>query len=90
VPKSVTVSEWKQIKCIVSRDGERRMRVSLTPNGLFRFSEDTFVTEDPPAASMAPLRYWGHSRMSGLYASADDAEQAAYLELPWLRDEKSN
>jgi hypothetical protein len=78
------VGEWKVIKRIVSQDGQRRMTVSRTPNDLFRFSEDTFVTEDPPAASMDPLTYWSPSHMSGLYASAEEAEKAAYMELPWL------
>ena len=81
----VTLGEWKEIKRLVSQDGQRRMTVSLTPNGLFRFFEDTFVTEEPPTASMAPLTYWSTSHMSGLYASAEEAEKAAYMELPWLR-----
>jgi len=81
----VTAGKWKEITRVVSQDGQRRMIVTLTPNNLFRFVEEKFVTEDAPAASIAPISYWSPSHMSGLYKSAEDAERAAYMELSWLR-----
>lgn len=66
--KGVTVGEWKEIKRIISQDGQRRMTVNRTPNDLFRFFEDRFVIEDAPDASVAPRAYWSPSHMSGLYA----------------------
>jgi len=80
--KSVTVGEWKEIARTVSHDGKHRMIVMLTPNNLFRFFEDTLITESMP---LGPLTYWSPSHMSGLYASAEDAEKAACMELSWLR-----
>jgi hypothetical protein len=83
--KSMTVGEWKEIARVVSQDGQRRMIVTLTPNNLYRFVEETFRTEDAPGASMPPRSYWSPSHMSGLYESAEDAERAAYMKLPCLR-----
>ena len=79
------MNAWQEIRRVVSTDGKRRMTVKLTPNSLFRFFEDTLAYDDDN-----DIAYWSPSHMSGLYASADDAERAAYSELPWLRDQNSN
>jgi hypothetical protein len=77
------MSEWKQIKRLESQDSRWRMTVVLSPNNLFRFTEDEQVHDDG-------YTYWSQCYMSGVYASADEAERAARSELPWLRDRKSN
>ena len=34
--------------------------------------------------------FWGPTGGGGLFQTADDAETAAALEIPWLRDQNSN
>jgi hypothetical protein len=75
------MNAWKEIRQVISVDGQRRMRVNLTPNNLFRFFEETWVIDEEEG------EYWSPSHMSGVYASAEEAERAARLELPWLRDQ---
>jgi len=73
------VSGRKEIKRVMSEDGKRRMLVMAPYRNLFRFEEETHVTEDG-------YTFWSPTHVSGLYDSAEAAELAARMELPWLRD----
>jgi hypothetical protein len=76
------------INWIVSKDGRRRMRVVKSPVGaLFYFEEETYQFDDD---EYFQDYCWSPSYISGLYDSAEAAEQAAHTELPWLRGEGSN
>ena len=70
-------------KEIKSADGSRRVLIYSNARNLFRFDESTRVTEDG-------VTYWGSPTMSGLYDSAEAAEQAARLEVSWLREQDSS
>ena len=75
--------DWKEIKRVLSEDGQQRMLVMAAPGSLFRFDEDTHVSKDG-------YTFWSPTHMSGLYDSAEAAERAARMELPWLRDKNPN
>jgi hypothetical protein len=77
------VSDWREIKRLQSKDGLRRLFIEAEPQGLFRFSEETYVTEDG-------YTFWTPSHCSGLYNSAEATERAARIEIPWLRGQNSN
>jgi hypothetical protein len=70
--------DWKEIKRVLSADGKQRMLIMAASGNLFRFDEDTYVTEDG-------YTFWTPTHISGLYDSAEAAERDARLELPWLR-----
>ncbi len=75
--------DWREIRRFQSPDGLRRLIVEAEAGGLFRFTEETYETEDD-------YTFWTPSGQSGLYESAVAAERAARLEIPWLRSENSN
>lgn len=75
--------DYKTIKRLQSKDGLLHVDIMRSPQGLFRFVEQTYITEDGHS-------FWTPVAVSGLYASAEEAEQAVRRELPWLRDENSN
>jgi hypothetical protein len=75
--------DWKEIKCVLSADGKKRLLIYAAPGNLFSFEEHTYVTEDG-------YIFWSPSHGSGLYDSAEAAERDARLELRWLRDGNSN
>ena len=76
------------INWTVSKDGRRRVRVVKSSVGkLFYFKEETYRFDDD---EYVQDYYWSPSYISGLYDSAEAAEQAAHIELPWLRGESSN
>ena len=73
------MSHWTEVKRMSNLDGNRRMVILSEPGGLFRFEEESYVTEDG-------YTFWSCTNMSGLYDSAEAAERDARMELPWLRD----
>jgi hypothetical protein len=75
--------DWKEIKRVPSSDGRKRMLLMAASGNLFRFDEDTYVTEDG-------YTFWTPTHSSGLYDSAEAAERAASMELRWLRDPNSD
>jgi hypothetical protein len=77
------MGDWKELKRVLSPDGKKRMLVRTAYGDRFRFDEDTYVTEDG-------LSLWEPTHISGLYDSAEAAEQAARKEIPWLRDKTTN
>jgi len=79
------MSTEKEIKRIESSDGKKRVSiVRSTVGNLFRFEEETYVTDRDG------YTYWNCTYISGFYDSAEAAERDAHVELPWLRDEISN
>jgi ribulose-5-phosphate 4-epimerase/fuculose-1-phosphate aldolase len=66
-------------KEIISADGSRRILIYSNARNLYRFDESVRVTENG-------VTYWGSPTMSGLYESAEAAEQAARLEIAWLQN----
>jgi hypothetical protein len=59
----------------------------LPSENYFYFKEETYRFDDD---EYVQDYYWSPSYISGLYDSAEAAEQAAHIELPWLRGESSN
>ena len=76
--------DYELIKRLHSEDRLRHVDIMRSHQGLFRFVELTYITEGDGHW------FWTPVSESGLYASAEDAERGARLELPWLRDENSN
>jgi hypothetical protein len=77
--------ERKEIKLVLSADSTKRVRIMATPRNLFCFEEETYVVEVENNDA-----FWSPTHVSGFYDSAEAAERAAFLELPWLRDQISN
>jgi hypothetical protein len=75
----------KELKRVLSADGTKRVRVMETPRNLFCFEAETYVVEVENNDA-----FWDPTHVSGFYDSAEAAERAACLELPWLRDQISN
>ena len=75
---------WVKPPVLISRlesdDGRRVLEIGRQPNGFYRFVE---WTEQPGYEYVDP--YLAPTRWSGLYASAEDAERDARMELSWLR-----
>ena len=69
---------WQRIKRLASADGQLRANIETTTFGHFRFSEDSYLTEEGHS-------FWTPTWESGLYGSAEDAERAARAEIPWLK-----
>lgn len=73
------------MKTIESTDGKKRMSiVKSTAGNLFRFEEETFLTD------REGYKGWDCTYISGFYDSAEAAEGEARSFLPWLREENSN
>jgi len=68
-----------------SEDGKHLVDIELMPNGHYRFVE---MTEDEGDEYAGP--YMALTHFSGLYESAEAAEQDARGILPWLRGLISN
>lgn len=74
------MSDWKELKRVQSANGLRRLLIEVASGGLFRFTEESYLTEDG-------YTFWTPTGQSGLYDSGAAAERAAELEIPWLRDQ---
>ncbi|HEY7978049.1 MAG TPA: hypothetical protein VID67_07630 [Rhizomicrobium sp.] len=81
------MSDWNEAKRITSADETRYVQILTDKDrGLFCFVEHAKFTEEEPHQT---YDYFAPTHQSGLYQSASDAEQAARLELPWLRADSS-
>jgi len=68
-------------KIITSLDRTRRIEIFKAPaSNLFRFVELRLEYDE-----YGGLEFWHPIYESGLYASTEEAEQAAYLETRWMR-----
>ena len=74
----------RSVKAFTSADGIDRLHIFKRNDGLFDFwaEEQCVVQGDETFESYT---YWSTVVRSGLYASAEDAEKAAFVETPWLR-----
>jgi hypothetical protein len=76
------MSTEKEIKRVPRQDGKKRMLVVKSGLGnLYRFEEESYVTTEDGYS------FWATSHVSGLYDSAEAADRAGRLELPWLREQ---
>ena len=71
-----------RIKTLERRDGKARLFIIERDDGCFRFEGETELEEDGYV-------FWSPSDVSGLYASAYEAERSARREVAWLRDQTS-
>jgi hypothetical protein len=77
------MSKERRIKTIERPDGKARLFILARDDGLFRFVAESEQEEDGDI-------FWAPSDWSGLYDSAERAEQEARSMIPWLRDQNSN
>ena len=77
------------IEAVTSAHGKRRWTLTQRPDGLFLYSEETFVILDERNFGGAAYEVWKPSHGSGVYASAEEAKTNAMRELPWLRNAAS-
>lgn len=74
------LSHAKKIKTIERIDGKARLHIFARNDGLYEYRGEAEIIGDKYEGI-----YWGDTEMSGLYASAEEAERDAYDEVPWLR-----
>lgn len=72
----------RRIKTIERDNGTARLFIIERDDGCFRFEGEAEFDEDGEL-------YWVPCDISGIYASAEDAERAARNEVLWLRDQTS-
>jgi len=72
----------KTIKVIERADGKAKVYVLARHDGLYEYRGEAEVRGDEYDGI-----YWPPTEMSGLFASAGEAEQAAYDDVPWLRQQ---
>jgi hypothetical protein len=70
----------KTIKVINRADGKARVCILARHDGLYEYWGETEIVGDEYEGI-----YWAPTDMSGLYASAEEAERDAWNEVPWLR-----
>jgi hypothetical protein len=68
----------RRIKTIERHDGKARLFILERDDGCYRFEGEAEMCADGHL-------YDGPCFISGLYASANEAERAAEREVPWLR-----
>ncbi len=72
----------RRIKVIERKDSKARLFIIERDDGRYRFEGEAQVDDQD---GLGP--YYSPCYISGLYASADDAEQAAYRDVLWLKDQ---
>lgn len=76
------VSNEVALKQHLTEDGKRVL--SIIPSGnLFRFVVEQ-LTHQPPTPSVGDYDYWEETHRSGLYKTADMAEQEALAAIAWV------
>jgi hypothetical protein len=77
------VAVERRIKTIERPDGKARLFIIERSDGLYRFEGEAEEDDgDGP--------FWLPCDISGLYSGAAEAEQAAYRDVLWLRDQNSD
>lgn len=77
------IGTWTEVKRFESQDGKRRLMILSNSEKMFRYTEETLVTEDG-------YTWWNPSYGSGLYDSIEAVERDARAERSWMRTEDSN
>jgi hypothetical protein len=67
-----------RIKTIERPDGKARVYILARDDALFRYEGEAEMELDG-------YTYWGKSAGSGLFETAEDAEENAYDEVDWLK-----
>jgi hypothetical protein len=76
---------WKEVKRIAAPVQRRELRIMEGPHGLFRFDTLRWIDAAEEDEGALGDGYWTRDHFSGLYQSADEAEQDARSIVPWLR-----
>ncbi len=79
----MTWTHAKTIKVIERADGKAKVYVLARHDGFYEYRGEAEVLGDEYDGI-----YWSPTEMSGLFASAGEAEQAAYNDVPWLRQQR--
>ena len=70
----------KAVSVIESADGKARVYILERHDGFYEYQGEAEIVGDEYEGI-----YWAPTEHSGLYASAGEAEQGAFNEVPWLR-----
>jgi len=70
----------KSIKMIERADGKARVYILERNDGLYEYGGEAEIVGNEYEGI-----YWSPTEQSGLYASAEEAERAAFEDVPWLR-----
>ena len=76
----------RKVRAFTSPDGKREVVIYQRSNGLFSFAEKFEDTEDMTDFGLGIDTYWSVATESGLYGTADAAEQDARQTIAWLRE----
>ena len=86
------MDKWEKV--FERADGKAKLTISERDDGLYSFGvyEEHVITDDDGTGNPGPYTFWMPTSGSGLYQTAEEAEAAAKLEIPWLSGvtEKSN
>jgi hypothetical protein len=77
-------SHAKSIKEFERADGKARLFILARNDGLYEYRGEVEVVGDEYEGI-----YWMPTEMSGLYATAEEAERDAFASVPWLGPEPS-
>jgi hypothetical protein len=72
----------KSIKVIDRADGKAKVYILARHDGLYEYRGEAEIQGDEYEGV-----YWSPTEMSGLFASAPEAESAAFDDVPWLRQQ---
>lgn len=72
----------KSIKVIDRADGKAKLYILARQDGFYEYRGEAEIQGDEYEGC-----YWSPTEMSGLFASAQEAERAAFDEVPWLRQQ---
>jgi len=75
----------KSIKVIDRADGKAKLYILARQDGFYEYRGEAEIQGDEYEGC-----YWSPTEMSGLFASAQEAERAAFDEVPWLRQQFRN
>ena len=70
----------KSVEIIERADGKAKVYILARHDGLYEYRGEAEIVGDEREGI-----YWSPTEMSGLYASAEEARQGAFDEVPWLR-----
>jgi hypothetical protein len=72
----------KSIKVIDRADGKAKVYILARRDGFYEYRGEAEIRGDEYEGV-----YWSPTEISGIFASAHEAEQAAFDDVPWLRQE---
>lgn len=72
----------KTIKVIDRADGKAKVYILARHDGFYEYKGEAEILGDEYEG-----KYWSPTETSGLFESASDAEQAAFDDVPWLRQQ---